>query len=176
MNITSITPSEAQHQQTKGAILVDIREADEYARENIPAARLLALSAIEKGARLENLTAEDVVIFHCQSGMRSANNASKLAAIATPAQVLLLEGGLDSWKKAGLTVAVDQSQPLPIMRQVQIIAGALILLGVILGYTINPVFFLLSGFIGAGLLFAGVSGFCGLARVLNIMPWNRRSR
>lgn len=174
MNIRSLTPSEAQQQQAKGAILVDIREADEYAREHIPAARLLSLSAIEQGARLENLTAKDVVIFHCQSGMRSANNAAKLADIAAPAHVLLLEGGLDSWKKSGLNVAIDQSQPLPIMRQVQIIAGSLILLGVILGYSLNQAFFLISGVIGAGLLFAGVSGFCGLARCLNIMPWNRR--
>jgi len=174
MNITSISATEAQQRLAEGAILVDIREADEYARENIPTARLLALSAIEQGARLENLTAEDVVIFHCQSGMRSSKNANRLVTIAAPAQVLLLEGGLDNWKKAGLNVVMDKSQPLPIMRQVQIIAGGLILLGVILGYSINEAFFLLSGFIGAGLLFAGVSGFCGLARLLNLMPWNRR--
>jgi rhodanese-related sulfurtransferase len=174
MNITSITPSEAALRLTKGAILVDIREADEYARENISAARLLPLSMIEQGTRLENLTANDVVIFHCQSGMRSANNAAKLAAIAAPAQILFLEGGLDNWKKSGLAVAIDKSQPLSIMRQVQIIAGALVMLGVILGYSISPTFFLLSGAIGAGLLFAGISGFCGLARLLNLMPWNRR--
>jgi len=174
MNITSITPSETALQLTKGAILVDIREADEYARENIPAARQLPLSTIEQGATLENLTADDVVIFHCQSGARTAKNASKLAAIAAPAQVLLLEGGLNNWKKAGLSVDIDKSQPLPVMRQVQIIAGALVVLGVVLGYSINPTFFLLSGAIGAGLLFAGISGFCGLARLLNIMPWNQR--
>lgn len=174
MNITSIPPSEAQLRQAEGAILVDIREADEYVRENIPAARLMPLSTIEQGARLENLTANDVVIFHCQSGVRSTKNASKLTAIAAPAQVLFLEGGLDNWKKIGLTVVTDKSQPLPIMRQVQIIAGALIVFGVILGYSINSAFFLLSGAIGAGLLFAGISGFCGLARLLNIMPWNRR--
>lgn len=174
MNITSIPPSEAQHRQSEGALLIDIREADEYARENIPTARSLSLSAIEQGARLENLTAGDVVIFHCQSGARTAKNTAKLAAIAAPAQVFLLEGGLANWKKSGLTVVTDNSQPLPIMRQVQIIAGTLVLVGVILGYTINTGFFLLSGAVGAGLLFAGISGFCGLARVLNIMPWNRR--
>lgn len=174
MNITSIPPSEAQQRQAEGALLVDIREADEYARENIPTARPLSLSAIEQGARLENLTADDVVIFHCQSGARTSKNAAKLAAIAAPGQVFLLEGGLANWKKSGLAVATDKSQPLPIMRQVQIITGALVLVGVILGYSINPTFFLLSGAVGAGLLFAGVSGFCGLARLLDIMPWNQR--
>lgn len=60
------------------------------------------------------------------------------------------------------------------MRQVQIAAGGLALLGVVLGYGVNSGFFLLSGFVGAGLLFAGVTGFCGMARLLDKMPWNRR--
>lgn len=34
---------------------------------------------------------------------------------------------------------------------------------------------LLSGFVGAGLMFAGISGFCGLARLLVRMPWNRKA-
>ncbi|MEH0100947.1 thiosulfate sulfurtransferase YgaP, partial [Escherichia coli] len=81
----------------------------------------------------------------------------------------------DGWKKAGLPVAVNKSQPLPLMRQVQIAAGGLILIGVVLGYTVNSGFFLLSGFVGAGLLFAGISGFCGMARLLDKMPWNQRA-
>lgn len=174
MNITSVTPEKAQQEQATGAILVDIREAGEYARENIPTARLLPLSEIERGARLTDLRDSDVVIFHCQSGMRSASNAAKLAAAASPAKVLLMDGGLNCWKKAGLPVALNRSQPLPLMRQVQIVAGSLTLLGVVLGYLVNAAFFLLSGFVGAGLLFAGISGFCGLARVLNIMPWNQQ--
>lgn len=174
MNIRSITAEEAQQQVAEGAMLIDIREPDEYARENIPAARLLSLSEIEKGARLTQLTDKDRVIFHCQSGMRSAANAAILATAASPARVLLMEGGLNSWKKAGQPVVLNRSQPLPVMRQVQMVAGGLTLLGVVSGYLINPTFFLLSGFVGAGLLFAGISGFCGLARLLNMMPWNRR--
>ncbi|MFH0001760.1 thiosulfate sulfurtransferase YgaP, partial [Pseudomonas aeruginosa] len=45
----------------------------------------------------------------------------------------------------------------------------------VLGYTVNSGFFLLSGFVGAGLLFAGISGFCGMARLLDKMPWNQRA-
>ena len=67
----------------------------------------------------------------------------------------------------------DKSQPLPLMRQVQIVAGILILLGVALGYAFNSGFFLLSAFVGAGLTFAGITGFCGMARLLALMPWNR---
>ena len=115
------------------------------------------------------------MIFHCQSGKRTQNAATKLSAIAAPAQVWLLEGGIDGWKAAGLPVAKDSSQPLPLMRQVQIAAGSLALLGVILGYTVSSAFFLLSGFVGAGMILAGVTGFCGMARLLDKMPWNRRT-
>lgn len=73
-----------------------------------------------------------------------------------------------------MPIVEDKSQPLPLMRQVQIAAGALILLGVVLGYAVNSGFFLLSGFVGAGLTFAGLTGFCGMARLLAVMPWNRR--
>jgi hypothetical protein len=63
----------------------------------------------------------------------------------------------------------------PLTRQVQIAAGSMVVLGVILGVTVSPLFYALSGFVGAGLVFAGVTGTCGLASVLRLMPWNRPS-
>ena len=101
-------------------------------------------------------------------------NASALGACTT-CDAYVLEGGLDAWKKAGLPVLADASQPLELQRQVQIAAGSLIVLGAVLGATVSPWFHALSGFVGAGLVFAGVSGFCGLARVLMRMPWNRNA-
>jgi len=71
---------------------------------------------------------------------------------------------------------VDQRQPLEIMRQVQIVAGGLVLLGVALGVWVAPAFLGLSAVVGAGLAFAGVSGWCGMARLLALMPWNRPNR
>lgn len=174
MTIGTISPREAQTRLAQGAKLIDIRDADEYLYEHIPEAHLVPLPTLEHGVLPENLRAGQV-IFHCQSGKRTQNAATKLSAIAAPAQVWLLEGGIDGWKAAGLPVAKDSSQPLPLMRQVQIAAGSLALLGVILGYAVNSAFFLLSGSVGAGLILAGVTGFCGMARVLNIMPWNRRT-
>jgi len=87
----------------------------------------------------------------------------------------LLDGGLDAWRKANLPVEEDRSQPLEIMRQVQIAAGSLVLIGVLLGLTVAPGWFGLSGFVGAGLVFAGTTGWCGMAHLLSIMPWNRRA-
>jgi hypothetical protein len=80
---------------------------------------------------------------------------------------------LDAWKRAGLPVAEDRRQPLELMRQVQIAAGSLALLGAVLGAAVNPWFHALSGVVGAGLVFAGVTGTCGMATLLRQMPWNR---
>jgi rhodanese-related sulfurtransferase len=117
---------------------------------------------------------DDILVFHCPSGARTAGNARRLAAATGACEAYLLEGGLDAWK-AGLPVSVDRKQPIEIMRQVQIGAGSLVLAGIILGAFIHPAFYLLSGFVGAGLLFAGVSGLCGMAHLLAAMPWNRRA-
>ena len=85
----------------------------------------------------------------------------------------LIEGGLDAWKRAGLPVVTDRKQPIEIMRQVQIAAGSLVLLGTLLGATISPLLYVLPGVIGAGLVLSGVTGTCAMARLLRVMPWNR---
>ena len=163
----TITPDEARRRIEAGAVLVDIRDPDEYARAHIPCARNLPLSQI---GRIDGVPE---VIFHCRSGMRTAANAAALAA-ATDAPVYLLEGGIDAWRKAGLDCAVDRKQPLEIMRQVQIAAGLMVLAGVLLGFALDPLWFGLAAFVGAGLTVAGITGWCGMARLFAIMPWNRR--
>ncbi|MBC7637039.1 MAG: rhodanese family protein, partial [Acetobacteraceae bacterium] len=85
----------------------------------------------------------------------------------------VLDGGLDGWARAGLPVGANRKAPLEMMRQVQIVAGSLVLTGAVLGWLVSPYFFGLSAFVGAGLTFAGISGFCGMARVLGYLPWNR---
>lgn len=130
MSIGIVSPREAQALIAQGAKLIDVRDADEYLREHIPHAQLAPLSRLEQGDLPANLRAEQI-IFHCQSGKRTSSNAAKLQAIAAPAQVSLLEGGIDGWKAAGLPVTEDKSQPLPLMRQVQIAAGGLALLGLL---------------------------------------------
>ncbi|HEX2527584.1 MAG TPA: rhodanese family protein [Geminicoccus sp.] len=81
----------------------------------------------------------------------------------------VVEGGLEAWKRAGLPVEQDRRQPIEVMRQVQIAAGSLVLLGAL----VTPWFYALAGFVGAGLVFAGVTGTCGMASLLRHMPWNR---
>jgi rhodanese-related sulfurtransferase len=171
--VKSIAPHEAARLIREGAVLVDVREADEHVRERITGARHHALSGIDAESPVR--AGDDVLIFHCRSGMRTKANAEKLTAVAEDCKVYVLEGGIEGWKKAGLPVEIDRKQPIEIMRQVQIGAGSLVLTGVLLGALIDPYFYALSGFVGAGLLFAGISGFCGMANLLALMPWNRRT-
>ena len=172
MSLKSISPQSAIELVNQGAVLVDIRAADEHARERIAQARHVPME------RLQNtslpLDGAPAVIFHCRTGNRTRMNASALGACTT-CDAYVLDGGLDAWKKAGLPVVADAAQPLELQRQVQIAAGSLIVLGAVLGATVSPWFHALSGFVGAGLVFAGASGFCGLARVLMHMPWNRNA-
>ena len=172
MSLKPLSPQAAQTLLTQGALLVDIRGADEHARERIARAQHVPMERITgSGLPADGASA---VIFHCRSGNRTQINAAALGACTT-CDAYVLEGGLDAWKKAGLPVVTDASQPLELQRQVQIVAGSLIVLGAVLGATVSPWFHALSGFVGAGLVFAGASGFCGMARLLMLMPWNRKA-
>jgi rhodanese-related sulfurtransferase len=154
------------------AVLIDVRETDEHAREHIIGARLAPLSAID--AHDFDRDHDKIAVFHCRSGMRTQANAAKLLAIGFR-DAYCLQGGIEAWKAAGLPVHTNRKAPLEIMRQVQIAAGSLVLLGVALGWLVSPVFYALSAFVGAGLTFAGASGWCGMAHLLKAMPWNRVS-
>lgn len=171
MSITTITPIHASTLLGQGALLIDIRAADEFARERIAQAKNIPLDTLSRDT--VNAGGDCVVIFHCRSGMRTQANADRLAN-AVAGDALVLEGGIDGWKNAQLPVVKDASQPLELQRQVQIGAGSLALAGFVMGMTVSPYFHALSGFVGAGLLMAGITGFCGLARVLMQMPWNKR--
>lgn len=170
MTLQTIDPVHAKRLIDDGAVLVDIRELDEHARERIPGARNLPVGKLTD-IRTDEAT---IVVFHCRSGARTAANSRRLASAAS-CEAYILEGGIDAWKKAGLPVAVDARQPIEVMRQVQITAGSLVVAGVILGTWVAPAFYGLSAFVGAGLVFAGVSGWCGMAKILAVMPWNRRT-
>jgi rhodanese-related sulfurtransferase len=173
MTLTPIkAETAAKRLQARKAILVDIREADEFARRHVRGALSRPLSAFEQ-AHIKMNPDQDV-IFTCRTGMRTGANCDRLAA-AVEGEAFVLEGGVDAWSAAGLPVEEDRKAPLELMRQVQIAAGSLVLLGVLLGFAVHPGFFGLSGFVGAGLTFAGVSGFCGMARLLAVMPWNRKA-
>ena len=153
------------------AVVVDVREPDEAAREKIAGSRLNPLSRFNP-ADVPQDNGQTVVL-HCKGGRRSAEAAARLFA-AGRANVTHLKGGLDAWKAAGLPMQTNaKAPPIPIMRQVQITAGSIVLAGSILAWLVSPWFLVLTGFIGAGLFVSGVTGTCGMASMLSHMPWNR---
>jgi rhodanese-related sulfurtransferase len=166
--VRPIEPRDAAQLLKGGARLVDIRSRDEHAREKIPAATCNPIDS------LVPVTGDEPVIFHCRTGNRTALNAGRLAD-ACQAPVYILEGGIDAWKAAGLPVAADRGQPIEIMRQVQLAGGLTILLSVMLAWLISPAWALLACAVGAGMLHAGLTGSCAMSRLLEPMPWNRRS-
>lgn len=169
--LNKLSPQQVRAQLDNGqAVLVDIREPDEFARSHIKGAYSQPLSTWEKAHLSVDPDAD--VIFTCRSGMRTAGACDRLAARVS-GDAFVLDGGLDAWAKAGLPVATNADAPMEIMRQVQIAAGSLVLIGVLLGFFVAPAWFGLAAFVGSGLTFAGVSGFCGMARLLMLAPWNR---
>ncbi len=168
MTLHPLTPEDAHVMVAKGTRLIDVRERDEHLRERIVGARCVPASSLPQDLATEG----DDAIFHCRSGARTQAHAAHLAA-SVPGTAYVLTGGLDAWKKAGLDVEKTPKAPLEIMRQVQMTAGGLVMLGILLGFTVAPGFFGLSAFVGAGLFFAGASGWCGMAKLLTVMPWNR---
>jgi rhodanese-related sulfurtransferase len=168
MTLPRLTPTEAKRLAEAGARLIDIRGRDEFARSRVPGA---VNRPIDELGPLED---DAPVVFLCRSGMRTAGNAARLADCCT-GKAYILEGGIDAWKAAGLPVEEDNGQPLELMRQVQIAAGSLVLAGVALGFGASPLFFGLAAFVGAGLIVAGATGWCGMARLLAAMPWNRQA-
>jgi len=170
MNHKTVSPKEAATLIKDGARLIDIREADEHAREAIPGAHNIPMSDLTTCDCPDGAT----LIFHCRSGMRTQMAAPQLAEWAGR-DILILEGGIDAWRTAGQATHVDQKAPLELNRQVQITAGSLILISTLGSVLLHPNLVWLAAFAGAGLTFAGLSGTCGMARMLMLMPWNKKA-
>ncbi|MEM7192144.1 MAG: rhodanese family protein [Pseudomonadota bacterium] len=167
MSMPTISPKDAKRLIDQGASLVDIRSSDERAREFIQGSQHIPLTNLGRLAGMDS-----PIIFYCRTGIRTAQNAASLRA-ATSGEAFILEDGLEGWKEEGLPLEIDTSKPIEMPRQVMIGAGALVLLFTLLGAFTTPLFYALAGLVGAGLVFGGATGFCGMARLLAFMPWNR---
>jgi glyoxylase-like metal-dependent hydrolase (beta-lactamase superfamily II)/rhodanese-related sulfurtransferase len=152
----------------QGAFVLDVRSPLEFESEHIDGAMSIPLEQLD--ARIEEVPEGRDVVVVCRTGIRSTIAVETLGRAGRRARVL--EGGILAWRRAGLPLREGRKR-LPVDRQVQLIAGTMVLTGVALGALVNPWFLALAGFFGAGLTFAGATGTCGLALVLLKMPWNR---
>jgi rhodanese-related sulfurtransferase len=108
----------------------------------------------------------------CRSGARG-NQACEKFLKAGFANVVNVDGGTLACQDAGLPLVRGQ-KTISLERQVRIAAGSLVLLGIGLGWLVHPYLLGLSAFVGAGLVFAGVTDTCGMGMLLARMPWNTR--
>lgn len=153
------------------AIIVDVREPAEHEAKKITGANLVPLSNISKN--LLPQSANKKLVIHCHSGKRSQMACEKLLREDSDLEIYNLEGGILAWENEKGAIKNSGKLFLPLDRQVQLAIGLGVLIGSILGYFVSSIFFLLSGFFGAGLIFAGLSGYCGLAIFMAKMPWNK---
>lgn len=153
------------------AILIDVREPAEYEDEKIANASLLPLASV-CGEKLKPF-GEKKVIVYCRTGKRSAEACKKLLAQNAMLAVYSLEGGIIEWAKTEGTVSTLSRKILPLDQQVQLTIGSGILLGCVLGYFYQPWWIGVSAFFGCGLIFAGLTGNCYLAKLMAKMPWNQ---
>jgi len=153
------------------AVIVDVREPAEHEAKKISGANLLPLANVCKDALpcYENKK----LVLHCHGGKRSLSACQKLISEDPDLEIYNLEGGISAWSSQGCEIKTSGKFFLPLDRQVQLTIGFGVLIGSILGYLFSAKFFLLSGFFGAGLIFAGISGYCGLAILMAKMPWNK---
>ena len=173
--IKTVRPEELRRdvEASKPLKLIDVRTPAEFARvhardaESMPLGRLDATAIQARG----NGHGGPIYVI-CESGGRSADAARRLTDAGIE-QVVSIEGGTRAWEAAGLPVVRGISRVISMERQVRIAAGTMVLAGVLLGWLIDPWFILISALIGAGLIFSGVTGSCGMAMVLAKMPWNR---
>lgn len=153
------------------AMLVDVREPAEHNAERIPGAKSLPLGSVCCG-NLPDAGGKKLVV-HCKAGKRGGTACEKLLAEKPDLEIYNLEGGISAWAQAGHEVKTSGRFFLPLDRQVQLTIGIGVVTGSVLGYFVSPVWFLLSGFFGLGLINAGLTGWCGLANLLACMPWNQ---
>lgn len=152
--------------------VIDVRTGAEYAGEHIPGAHLVPVDQIE--ARLDEVRAVPAPrLLLCRSGGR-AGMAKQALEKHHIAGLSVVEGGITAYAAAGGKTVKGKSV-ISLERQVRIGAGSLVLLGVLAGAFLHPAFLILSGFVGAGLIFAGVTDWCGMGLLLAKMPWNQVS-
>ena len=177
---SNISASQALEWLISGdAILIDVREADEFSVEHIAYAASMPLSSIGELLSDLELPKSRKVIFQCLRGSRGQQACAIVGGdMLAGHDIYNIEGGIMAWQEAGLPIVSAASSStaaapsISIFRQVQIVAGALVLIFVLLGLGGVKAAFFIAGLIGAGLIYAGLSGTCKMGELLGKMPWN----
>ena len=173
----SITVQElARHHAERPIELIDVRTRVEFAERHASPAKNIPLSELDPDAvmaRHAETFGDQPLYLICQSGKRSSQAAEKFVAAGYDG-IINVTGGTQAWLETGLSMEQDE-QVISLERQVRIAAGTVSLLGILLAYFIHAFFLTVAIFVGAGLIFAGISDTCGMGMLLSKMPWNQSS-
>lgn len=174
MSVTTITPQQLSELTRSGTAveLIDVRTPVEFREVHVGFARNVPLDQLDasKFASGRKNSPQSLYVI-CRSGSRGKQACEKFLA-AGYTNVVNVEGGTQAWDQAGLPVVRGQ-KAISLERQVRIAAGALVLTGSVLGAFVSPYWIGLAAFVGAGLMFAGITDTCGMGMVLARMPWNQ---
>lgn len=174
MSVATISPRELFDliQQGQTVELIDVRTPAEYGEVHVGCARNVPLDRLDPKA-IQQAHGDAPVYVICRSGSRGQMGCQKLLA-AGLTNVVNVAGGTQAWDQAGLPV-VRGKKVMSLERQVRIAAGALVLTGAVLGHLVHPYWIGLSAFVGAGLMFAGITDTCAMGMLIARMPWNQVS-
>ena len=169
MQNISVSKSFDKRKQNSGIPLIDVRTPAEYGSIHADGAVNHSMESLQV-EKIPFAKEEEIHVI-CQSGGRSMKVCQKLEA-AGFTKIVNIEGGTSAWHAAGLPV-VEGKKVMSLERQVRIAAGSLVVIGAAIGQFVHPGGFALSAFIGAGLVFAGVTDTCGMGMMIAKMPWNQ---
>lgn len=175
MSHKHIHPRDLMAQKAADTCILDVRTAAEIKAANLSDSLHIPLHELTP-ERLQNEIAKhgkngSCVYLLCQGGKRAQMAAEQLHG-KIDAELVVIEGGINGVKAANIPLNEGKGV-MSLERQVRIAAGFLALLGVVLGFQVDTNFFLLSGFVGAGLMFAGITDTCMMGMLIARMPWNR---
>lgn len=176
MNVSTISPQQLHEKMNSGKTvkLIDVRTPVEYREVHAIGARNVPLDTLKPKALInDHAGADEPIYMICRSGGRGGQACERMIAAGFE-NVVNVEGGTTAWEAAGLPVVRDR-HVISLERQVRIMAGLLVFVGTLLGFFAHPYWLAIPAFVGAGLVFAGVSNTCGMGILLGRMPWNRNS-
>jgi len=177
MTIPTILPIELKTRidAAEPVTIIDVRTPLEFQEVHAHGAVNIPLDELE-AEKLSNFVNPEskTVYLICRSGGRGKKACEKLLAKG-PWQPINIEGGTQGWEAAGRPVHRGK-KVMSLERQVRIAAGSLVVLGCALGAFVTPYAFGLAAFVGAGLVFAGVTDTCALGLFIARMTWNSTPR
>lgn len=176
MSHKRIHPIDLLNQRSADMCILDVRTAAEVKAAALPDCLHIPLHELTP-ARLQAEIAKSgkngaTVYLLCQAGRRAEMAADALQG-QIQAELVVIEGGMNAVKQSNIPLAAPVKKVIPLERQIRIAAGLLVVTGVVLGTWVNPGFYALSGLVGAGLIFAGITDICPMGMLIAKAPWNK---